>query len=159
MKILFVCTGNICRSPTAEGVMLAKVKNAGLADKIKLDSAGTHAYHVGEKPDSRSAKVAKKRGYDLNYIVSRKYDYADFYEFDLILCMDKGHHNFMQDLRPDNANAQVVLYLEYAGLGAKDVGDPYYGGQDGFEKVLDQIEAASDNILEMIKTNKVRKIA
>ncbi len=147
-SILFVCTGNICRSPTADGVMRALAEHGG--HELVIDSAGTHAYHVGSKPDLRSMQAAKKRGYDLSGLRARKYRYEDFYEFDLILCMDRGHLEILQYERPDNASAEVALYLEYAGLGAKDVPDPYYGKNDGFEEVLDLIEQASKNILGKI---------
>ena len=152
-KILFVCTGNICRSPTAEGVLAQKAKNLEL--NFNVDSAGTHAYHVGENPDPRSTAHAKKRGYNIKDIISRKFDFADFYAFDLILALDRSHHNFLQNLYPDNANAELYLFLEYAGMGANDVPDPYYGGSNGFENVLDLIEEASDNIIQKIQKNTV----
>jgi len=150
MKILFVCTGNICRSPTAEGVLAQKAKNLGL--NFKVDSAGTHAYHVGENPDPRSTAHAKKRGYDIKDIISRKFDFADFYEFDLILALDRSHYNFLQNLYPDNTNAELHLFLEYAGMGANYVSDPYYGGSKGFDEVLDLIEQASDNIIQKLSS-------
>jgi protein-tyrosine phosphatase len=150
MKILLVCTGNICRSPSAEGVLAHKAKSLGL--NFKVDSAGTHAYHVGENPDPRSVQHAKKRGYDISEIVARKFDFADFYEFDLIFALDRSHFSHLMNLYPDNANAELHLFLDYAGMGEQDVPDPYYGGAKGFENVLDLIEQASDNIIKKLSS-------
>jgi protein-tyrosine phosphatase len=150
MKVLFVCTGNICRSPTAEGVMALKAKQAGF--EVEIDSAGTHAYHVGEGADPRSVAHAKKRGYDLGNIISRKFDFADYYEFDLIFAIDKSHLSHLRDACPHNAKAEVHLYLDYAGMGENDVPDPYYGGAKGFDHVLDLIEQATDNIIKKLGT-------
>jgi protein-tyrosine phosphatase len=152
IKVLFVCTGNICRSPTAEGVFRALVAAAGLADRIATDSAGTHAYHVGEPPDLRSAATAARRGIVLDDLRARKVRGGDFDEFDLVLAMDRGHLQSLRQLCPKGREDRVRLFMDFApALGIKDVPDPYYGGGDGFERVLDMIEAASQGILDHLR--------
>jgi protein-tyrosine phosphatase len=146
MKILFVCTGNICRSPTADGVLRAKALAAGL--EWDIDSCGTHAYHIGEAPDPRSIKHAKTRGYDLGSLVARKIDKADFDKFDVILCLDRTHFEQVERMKPKGSKAEVHLYMEYAGAGKSCVPDPYYGNYRDFEYVLDLIENASDAIIK-----------
>ena len=148
MKILMVCTGNICRSPTAEGVLRSKLAAAKL--DVQVDSAGTEAYHVGEAPDPRSIKHAASRGYDIGGQTARKLVAADFAEFDLILCMDEGHYKQVMAAKPKGAKAEVLLYLDYAGLGKKNVPDPYYGNYRDFEYVLDLVEQASDAIVKKL---------
>jgi protein-tyrosine phosphatase len=152
VKVLFVCTGNICRSPTAEGVFRALVEREGLADRIDVDSAGTHSYHVGEPPDGRSSAAALKRGVDLSTQRARKVRGSDFDEFDLVLAMDRGHHDILRRMVPKGREDRVRLFLDFAPqLGAKDVPDPYYGAGDGFERVLDMIEAGSAGVLDHIR--------
>ncbi|WP_434634189.1 low molecular weight protein-tyrosine-phosphatase [Chromobacterium sp. CV08] len=149
LSILFVCHGNICRSPTAEGVMRAKLARAGLADRVRVDSAGTHGYHVGEAPDERSERAAARRGYDLAPLRARMVADADFTGFDLILAADA--HN-LADLRrrcPDELAGRLHLMLEPLGEG-REVPDPYYGGGQGFENVLDLLEAGCDGWLARI---------
>lgn len=155
MKILFVCTGNICRSPTAEGVFRHMVEEAGLGQSITTDSAGTHGYHVGEPPDSRSCAAAQTRGFDLSALRARKVKASDFQDFDLILAMDQGHFAHLIAMRPRDARAEVKLYLDFHPDGSGDVPDPYYGGAEGFTQVLDMIEETSKALLEHAR----RKIA
>ncbi len=139
VKVLFVCTGNICRSPTAHAVMRAKVLAGG--HDIVVDSAGTHAYHVGHPSDARSTAAAATRGYDMRDLRARQVKHGDFDEFDVILCMDAGHKLILERVAPEGAKHKVVMFDD------RDVGDPYYGGDQGFEDVLDQIEAACDRWL------------
>jgi protein-tyrosine phosphatase len=152
IKVLFVCTGNICRSPTAEGVFRALVAAEGLDGRIATDSAGTHSYHVGEAPDRRSAAAARSRGIELSDLRARKVRPSDFAEFDLVLAMDRGHAEILARQCPPEHAGRVRLFLDFAPqLGLKDVPDPYYGGADGFEQVLDMVEAASRGVLEHIR--------
>jgi len=151
-KVLFVCTGNICRSPTAEAVFRHHVTAAGLAKHIGIDSAGTHAYHVGEAPDSRSTTAGAARGFSLENLRARKVRDDDFRVFDLILAMDRGHYKHLVALKPNDARATVKLFLDYHPKhGGGDVPDPYYGGPDDFTQVLDMIEEASRHLLTTIK--------
>jgi protein-tyrosine phosphatase len=152
VKILFVCTGNICRSPTAEGVFRVLVERAGLAELVTVDSAGTTAYHVGDPPDRRTAATALRRGFSLDGQSARQVRRSDFDEFDLILAMDRGHHRELARLCPTGHEARLHLFLSFApGCGLQDVPDPYYGGPDGFEIVLDLIEAGAEGLLEYVR--------
>ncbi len=148
-KFLVVCTGNICRSPTAEGVLRKKIADIGMSKQIFVDSAGTHGYHVGEQPDERSCHAAKYRGYDLSKLTSRRVKEQDFFDFDLILAMDSGHLDSLRKIQPTRSRARLDLYLEFSRRFYKQsVPDPYYGGEEGFEHVLDMIEEGADRILE-----------
>jgi protein-tyrosine phosphatase len=139
MKVLMVCLGNICRSPTAEAVLRAKLEAAGLAHRISVDSAGTGNWHIGSPPDARSQRHAAKRGYDLSALRGRQVAEADFHRFDLILAMDEDNLADLQRLAPDGSSrAEVRLFA------AVEVPDPYVGGAAGFEQVLDLVESASD---------------
>ncbi|MDX1975865.1 MAG: low molecular weight protein-tyrosine-phosphatase [Rickettsiales bacterium] len=149
MNILFVCTGNICRSPSADGIMRHKLEKAGLGH-VTIDSAGTHDYHVGEAPDSRSINTAKKRGYDIGYLRARQVKDIDFNQFDLILGLDRCHVESLRSIAPRNKKANVALFLSYVGMGEQDVPDPYYGSQKDFEYTLDLIEAGCDLLLEKL---------
>lgn len=152
IKVLFVCTGNICRSPTAEGVFRALAAAEGLAGHVATDSAGTHAYHVGEPPDGRSTAAALRRGIDLSDLRARKVRAGDYAEFDLVLAMDRGHADILRRQCPIDLADRVKLFLDFApDLGIQDVPDPYYGGGDGFERVLDMIEAGSAGLLSHIR--------
>lgn len=153
--ILFVCTGNICRSPTAEGVAIKRVQDRGMAHRFLLDSAGTTDYHVGEPPDMRAAQHAKKRGYDLSSLRARAIRGQDFHDFHYILAMDQGHLRLLNAARPRDAKAMVAMFTSasehYRG---KSVPDPYYGGPKGFEDVLDMIEEATDRLIDAVLSDK-----
>ena len=154
-RVLFVCLGNICRSPTAEGVMARLVADAGLASEIELDSAGTGAWHVGSPPDERAAAAAAARGIAMRG-VARQVRAADFDEFDLLLAMDAENHRNLRLLAPDPESAAKVRMLREfdpaaAGAASLDVPDPYYGGEDGFDRVLDLVEAACAGLLDELR--------
>ena len=151
MRVLFVCMGNICRSPTAEGVFRHRLQQAGLLERVTVDSAGTGDWHVGKAPDSRSSQAALQRGYDLSSLRARQVQREDFQRFDLILAMDHDNHARLQALRPASGGAALDLFLRRYELAFDEVPDPYYGGADGFEQVLDLIEQASDALLVEIK--------
>ncbi len=151
MRVLFVCLGNICRSPTAEGVLRHKLIDAGLADRVEVASAGTSDWHVGKAPDSRSLRAAKLRGYDMSAQRAQQAKAADFNTYDLILAMDHSNLRDLKAIAPVNAKAELDLFLSrYAG--AKDeVPDPYYDGEHGFEEVLDLVEYACDRLIGELK--------
>ena len=144
--------GNICRSPTAEGVFAKYVRDANLADVIEIDSAGTHAYHVGEQPDSRSQKTALRRGVDLSSQRARRVVAEDFNQFDYVLAMDRDNQQRLQSICPPGSEYKLQLFLSYApNLEQDEVPDPYYGGPMGFERVLDMIEEAAKGLLQDIQ--------
>ncbi|MFY9259209.1 MAG: low molecular weight protein-tyrosine-phosphatase [Gallionella sp.] len=148
ISVLFVCMGNICRSPTAEAVFRAKVAAAGLTAQIQIDSAGTHNYHIGKAPDVRTQKAALRRGYDLSALRARQVTKQDFMDFDFVLAMDLANLSILQRLRPLHATSHLGLLLEFARhQPEREVPDPYYGGEDGFEQVLDRIEDAAEGLL------------
>lgn len=152
-SILFVCTGNICRSPTAEGVFRKRFKDAGFSH-VNFDSAGTHGYHVGEQPDPRSIKAAAKREVDISRLVARKFIAADFEKFDLILALDAGHLHHMHAMANAEQKQRTHLLLPFAGHPSiTDVPDPYYGNAAGFEHVLDLLEWAADAMIRGHETN------
>ncbi|GLS05221.1 phosphotyrosine protein phosphatase [Chitiniphilus shinanonensis] len=152
-SVLFVCTGNICRSPTADGVMRHLVREAGLADRVEVDSAGTHDYHVGEAPDRRAQAHASKRGYDLRSLRAREVTSADFARFDLILAMDEGHLALLRRRCPEPYQNRLKLFLDFAThFNEREVPDPYYGGPQGFEHVLDLVEDGCEGLLTHIRT-------
>lgn len=152
IKILFVCTGNICRSPTAEGVFKHFVKEAGLDERVLSDSAGTHDYHVGDPPDTRAQKAAAHRGYDLSTLRGRQVSRRDFSEFDYVLAMDEANLRLLERLCPHEHTRKLKLFMEFSvDLAVREVPDPYYGGADGFERVLDLAEQASRGLLEHLR--------
>lgn len=152
IKVLFVCMGNICRSPTAEGVFKSVVEKAGLAGSITSDSAGTGDYHIGEAPDPRAQGAALGRGYDLSPLCARQVRSRDFSEFDYVLAMDEANLRQLQRLCPPEHAGKVKLFMDFAGKGAaREVPDPYYGGAQGFERVLDMVEQASRGLLEHLR--------
>lgn len=152
IKVLFVCMGNICRSPTAEAVMRHQVERAGLSDTIFIDSAGTHDYHIDEAPDQRAQRAAKKRGYDLSGLRGRQVDAPDFREFDYILAMDQHNLAMLKRHCPPEHAKKLELFMSYATRHpATAVPDPYGGGPEGFERVLDMIEDAAAGLLAEIK--------
>ncbi len=153
IQILMVCMGNICRSPTAEGVLRAKVAQAGLAKQVLIDSAGTHNYHPGSPPDERSAEHALRRAYDLSKLRARQVHADDYADFDLILAMDWDNLALLQVDCPAQHAIKLKLLMEFANPSA-DLGavvpDPYHGGAEGFEQVLDLIESACDGLVEQL---------
>lgn len=152
VKVLFVCMGNICRSPTAHGVFRHLVQQAGLAHLIEIDSAGTHAYHVGEPPDKRSSATAKRRGVDLSDLRARQVNVEDLYRFDYILSMDHDNHARLMEMAVPEVGHKVRLFLTFAPMpSTQEVPDPYYGGADGFENVYDLVQAASEGLLADIR--------
>ncbi|AOK53195.1 low molecular weight protein-tyrosine-phosphatase [Burkholderia stagnalis] len=152
VAICFVCLGNICRSPTAEGVMRHQVEAAGLADRIDVDSAGTGDWHVGEAPDSRAQAAARTRGYDLSALRARQVSGADFERFDLLLAMDGANFAELRRRCPAEHRDKVRLLMEFApGAAESEVADPYFGGAQGFEQVLDQCEAACRGLLDTLR--------
>jgi protein-tyrosine phosphatase len=150
-SVLFVCTGNICRSPTAEGVFRHLARERGVLERIRIDSAGTIDFHAGEAPDPRAVEHAARRGYDLSDLRARQVTYADFHQFDRILAMDRGHLRELKGEAPKGTLGRISKFLDYSeawqGL---DVPDPYYGGPGGFEEVLDMVEEASSRLLAAI---------
>ncbi|WP_347986861.1 low molecular weight protein-tyrosine-phosphatase [Methylomonas sp. AM2-LC] len=152
IKILFVCMGNICRSPTAEGVFADLVVKNNLTERFHIDSAGTHAYHVGDAPDLRAQKAARDRGIELQTIRARKINHNDFVLFDHILVMDDENFASVEQSCPVEYKHKVAYFLDFAPeLKVREVPDPYYGGAYGFERVLDMAEAASAGILVALK--------
>jgi protein-tyrosine phosphatase len=151
-RVLFVCTGNICRSPTAEGVFRRMVADAGLAHLIEAASAGTIGYHVGSPPDARAQAAARKRGYEINRIRARRVTHDDFSRFDLLVAMDRDHREHLSRIAPEESAHKVRMLLDFASSSAvREVPDPYYGGPQGFEMVLDLIEDASRGLLAQIR--------
>ncbi|MDQ5768919.1 low molecular weight protein-tyrosine-phosphatase [Thiothrix subterranea] len=152
VKVLFVCMGNICRSPTAQGVFERLVQSQGLADRILIDSAGTHAYHIGNPPDKRSQAAAKNRGLDLSGQRARKVTLEDIEEFDYVLAMDRTNLEDLKDLLAVSQQERVRLFMTFAEhWNVDEVPDPYYGGERGFERVLDMVEDAAAGLLDHIR--------
>lgn len=145
--VLMVCTGNICRSPTADGMLRHVLRQAGLSERVLVDSAGTHDYHVGDPPDRRSVAHAKRFGIDLTELRARKVTVEDFASFDLILAMDEGHYRQLLRLCPAEYRDRVKLYLSYAPRFGRDVPDPYYSNADGFDMVWRMCEAVTEALL------------
>ncbi|MCE8020071.1 low molecular weight phosphotyrosine protein phosphatase [Halomonas sp. MCCC 1A11036] len=150
MRVLFVCLGNICRSPTAEGVFRRELEAAGLARRVEVDSCGIGDWHVGKAPDPRSAAAARRRGVDLSELRARQLAAEDFSRFDYLLAMDHDNLAAIRAQCPEGCGAHIGLFLDFAGHVDRSVPDPYYGGEQGFEKVLDLIEAASRGLVEEI---------
>lgn len=149
LSVLVVCTGNICRSPTGEGVLRALAERHGLGDRLQVRSAGTHDYHVGECPDPRAMKHALQRGYDLSAQRAMHLAPRHFHEYDYLLAMDADHLRILRAMAPEGATAYVGLFMEAsARWRGEEVPDPYYGGPDGFERVLDMIEEAAQRWVE-----------
>ena len=152
IKVLFVCMGKICRSPTAEGVFAKLLKEQGLEEHFVIDSAGTHAYHDGEAPDLRAQQAALQRDIELNHLRARKVVRGDFEDFDFLLAMDDDNYAVLMDVCPDEYKDKIRYFLDYAPhLDTREVPDPYFGGKYGFERVLDLAEAASVGFLSMLR--------
>ncbi len=152
VKVLFVCLGNICRSPTAHGVFQQLVNQAGLQNKIEIDSAGTGDWHIGKPPDKRAMQAASERGYDLSPLRGRQFSASDLQQFDYVLAMDQENLKVITALQQSKPRGHVGLFLEFdKNSEFREVPDPYYGGNKGFEKVLDLVESASQGLLEHIQ--------
>ena len=152
VSVLLVCMGNICRSPTAEGVLRAFVQREDLGGAFEIDSAGTHGYHVGEPPDPRARAAAKRRGYDISMLRARQVNALDFHHYDCILAMDVDNLTLLQRVCPTEHRHKLGLFLEYAiNFEEEEVPDPYYGGQDGFDHVLDLVEDAVRGLIAAMR--------
>ena len=152
VSVLFVCMGNICRSPTAHGVFRKLVEESGLAGQIAIDSAGTHAYHVGEAPDRRARATAERRGIDLSDLRARRATAEDFLAFDYVLAMDQDNYFALLEICPTGMQHKVQLFMDFApDMRTREVPDPYYGGATGFERVFDLVEAAAQGLLDEIR--------
>lgn len=152
VKVLFVCMGNICRSPTAEGVFRRALQAHGLGEIVFVDSAGTHDYHVGACPDARATAAALRRGIDLSSLRARQVNVQDFEHFDYVLAMDSENLAHLEEICPPHLSHKLRRFLEFAEhLSDQDVPDPYYGGAAGFERVLDLVEAASTGLIRELK--------
>jgi protein-tyrosine phosphatase len=151
IRVLFVCSGNICRSPTAHGVFETLVRREGLSHRVSVDSCGTGDWHVGEAPDERSQQHAKARGYELEHLRARQIRRSDLATFDLVLAMDASHRAAILNLSRDHAD-RVHLFLDFAPeQPVREVPDPYYGGDAGFERVLDLIESGAQGLLSHVR--------
>ncbi len=148
VRVLFVCLGNICRSPLAEGVLRALAEQKGLAPALQVDSAGTGAWHIGDSPDNRSIQAARRRGIDISALRGRQVRPDDFRDFDLILGMDENNVRTLKRLAPADAAEKVHLFLDYASARNQDVPDPYYEGPEAFEALYQMLEAGCSSLLE-----------
>jgi protein-tyrosine phosphatase len=154
IRVLMVCLGNICRSPTAEAMLRRKVHEAGLDDRIEVDSAGTADYHVDSPPDRRAIAHGERRGLEMRHLRGRQVSREDFERFDHVLAMDEDNLMNLRRLRPSGSHAKLALLLSYAPeAGALEVPDPYYGGPEGFETVLDLAAAAADGFIASVVSN------
>ena len=152
MRLLFVCTGNICRSPVAEGAFRHLLDQAGLSHQVTVESAGTGDWHLGEPPDERAQAAARRRGIDISGLRARRLAASDFGRFDLMLAMDRGHLRTLERAAPAGARAELRLFLDTAPeLGIAEVPDPYYGEETGFEVMLDLIEAGCRGLLASLR--------
>jgi protein-tyrosine phosphatase len=152
IKVLFVCMGNICRSPTAQGVFRKLVESQGLEQVIEIDSAGTHGYHAGEPPDRRARETARRRGIDLSDLRARQVVPEDFERFDYVLVMDQENYHSVSAICPSNQLRKLMLFMDFAPhLRSREVPDPYYGAAGGFEQVFDMVEAAAEGLLSEIR--------
>jgi protein-tyrosine phosphatase len=152
VKVLFVCMGNICRSPMAHGIFESRINDAGIGHLVQVDSAGTHAYHVGSPPDERAQRTAMARGIDLSRQRARLLEPEDFESFDFVLVMDEDNLEYALRICPPQYTERVRLLLDFAeGLHDREVPDPYYGGQAGFERVIHMVENAVEGLVEELK--------
>jgi protein-tyrosine phosphatase len=152
VKVLFVCMGNICRSPTAHGVFRKLVRDEGLSETIEIDSAGTHGYHVDEPPDRRAVQTAARRGIALDDLRARRVRPDDFWHFDYVLAMDQDNYVSLSTICPRGMEHKLMLLMDFAPeLRTREVPDPYYGGTGGFETVFDMVEAAAMGLLADIR--------
>ena len=152
IKVLFVCMGNICRSPTAEGIFTKLIQDKDLDSRFTIDSAGTHDYHIGKPPDDRAQQAARGRGVELQHLRARQIHKSDFEYFDHVLVMDDDNYAIVIGECPEEHKGKVSYFLDYAPhLGVREVPDPYFGGKIGFERVLDMVEDASHGFLESLE--------
>jgi len=157
VKVLFVCMGNICRSPTAQGVFENLVQQHALSEQIEIDSAGTHAYHVGEPPDKRAQVTALNRGIDLSPQRARRVQTGDFEYYDYVIAMDSDNLTNLLAICPRGMKGKVTLFMSHQShFDEEDVPDPYYGASTGFERVLDMVESAADGLLAAIKQHHLK---
>jgi protein-tyrosine phosphatase len=154
VKVLFVCLGNICRSPTAEGVFRRALERAGWQDRVVVDSCGVGRWHLGNAPDPRAQAAAEQRGIDISGLRARQLQAQDFTEFDYVLGMDRDNLRAMLAMKPTHANAHVGLFLDFADLAESEVPDPYYGGDEGFERVFNLLETAAEGLVAHIQRGK-----
>lgn len=158
IRVLMVCLGNICRSPMAHGVFEARLRHHGLEGTIEVDSAGTAGYHVGARPDPRAREEARARGYELEHLRARQLEPEDFFEFDYVLTMDEANYRSAERIRPGDARAELLRFMDFApGSREREVPDPYYGGDDGFGYVMDLVERAADGLLEHLRSSHALK--
>jgi protein-tyrosine phosphatase len=152
VSVLFVCLGNICRSPIAEGLFRVRVESAGLLDRIVIDSAGTSSYHIGAAPDARALAAAAERGIDLSSLRARQATSRDLELFDYVIAMDRANRRELERLAGERHHGKIRLFMEWApDFPDREVPDPYYGGANGFARVLDMVEVAADGLLEDIR--------
>ena len=152
VRVLFVCLGNICRTPTAHGLFRQQLEQAGLSGQVEVDSAGTGHWHLGKAPDPRTTAAARARGVDLGDLRARQVTAEDFHRFDYVLAMDRSNLLDLQSLAPEGHKAHLGLFLDFASLGdVSEVPDPYYGGDQGFEQVLDLVEDAGLGLLAHLR--------
>ncbi len=153
VSVLFVCMGNICRSPTAHGVFRQMVEDEGLGGAIEVDSAGTHSYHVGSPPDERAQQTAQRRGLDMGDLRARKAKARDFDRFDLVLAMDRDNYAILESYTTPETGEKLRLFMEFAPdhWRTREVPDPYYGGPNGFEQVFDMVEDASRGLIDFLR--------
>ncbi|MEQ9208983.1 MAG: low molecular weight protein-tyrosine-phosphatase [Pseudomonadales bacterium] len=153
VSVLFVCLGNICRSPTAHGIFEKRLRDRNLQDQILVDSAGTGDWHLGKAPDPRAQSYAQNRGYDISHLRARQIEPSDFELFDYILAMDNQNLANIRSMQPADYRGHVSLFLDFLDEEeGREVPDPYYGGAQGFELVVDMVERACDNLLENIRS-------
>lgn len=152
-RVLFVCMGNICRSPTAQGIFRNLLQREGLEAVIEIDSAGTHGYHIGEPPDRRAQEAAARRGIDLSDLRARRVETGDFSYYDYVLAMDQENYHSLSRMCPPGFKRRLMLFMDFApNLRTREVPDPYYGAAAGFERVVDMVEAAADGLLADIRS-------
>jgi protein-tyrosine phosphatase len=153
INILFVCMGNICRSPSAEGFFASALKQSGVRDQVAIDSAGTHGYHTGHAPDSRAVATALKFGVDIGQLRARKVEVADFDRFDLIIAMDRSNYEDLQRIRPNGSKADLKMMMQYhPDARPEEVPDPYYGGMNGFSYMCELLQSATRGLLDSVET-------
>ena len=152
VKVLFVCMGNICRSPTAHGVFRDLVERSRLQDRIVIDSAGTHAYHVGEPPDKRAQATARERGIDMSDLIARRAEPEDFRDYDYVIAMDQDNYHALSAICPPGLEDKLYLLMDFAPhMRTREVPDPYFGGASGFERVFELVTAGAQGLLEEIR--------